>query len=100
MRAQDMLLGDFTEDALHQQNSTLQRFMSVCGFSLLIQSPSHHPYSWASRCREDPGMSQNRGILGRHGSRCCWECTCSVSKVQASCPNPCTTHKCYHRSTI
>ena len=35
-----VILGDFNEDVLHQQNSTLQSFMSDSGFTLLVKSPT------------------------------------------------------------
>jgi len=35
-----VILGDFNEDALHQQNSALQRLMSDSGFTLLVKSPT------------------------------------------------------------
>ena len=35
-----VILGDFNEDVLHQQNSTLQTFMADSGFTLLVKSPT------------------------------------------------------------
>ena len=35
-----VILGDFNEDVLHQQNSTLQSFMADSGFTLLVKSPT------------------------------------------------------------
>jgi len=35
-----VVLGDFNENVLHQENSTLQRFMSDQGFTLLVKSPT------------------------------------------------------------